>query len=96
VVRALGAPDLTNQPGGDSPVLYHLNLRQVDGYFLAERFPVADNDLIYVANSEVAELQKFFTLVGTITGPVIGGTVTGIGIHAAAAPVAGAGAGAVH
>lgn len=93
VVSALGVPALTTQPGGNSPVLYHLNLRQIDGYFLAERFPIRNGDLIYVANSEVAELQKFFTLVGTITGPVIGGTVTGIGIHAATAPAAGAVAG---
>ncbi len=55
--------------------MYHLNLRQVNGYFLAQRFPVENNDLIYVANAPITELQKFFTLVGTITGPVIAGTV---------------------
>ena len=75
VVRALGAPDLANEPEGNSPVLYHLNLRQVDGYFLAERLAVENNDLIYVANAPMTELQKFFTLVSTITGPVIAGTV---------------------
>jgi polysaccharide export outer membrane protein len=80
VVNALGAPDLSNGSGGDSPVLYHLNLRQVDGYFLAERFAVEDNDLIYVANAPMTELQKFFTLVGTITGPVIGGVVVTHGV----------------
>jgi len=75
VVRALGVPDLAKHVGGDSPVLYHLNLRQVDGYFLAAGFPVENNDLIYVANASMTELQKFFTLVGSITGPVIAGTV---------------------
>jgi polysaccharide export outer membrane protein len=75
VVRALGVPDLANEPGGNSPVLYHLNLRQINGYFLAERFAVKNNDLIYVANASMTDLQKFFTLVGTITGPVIAGTV---------------------
>ena len=73
VVSALGVPDLAKEPS--SPVLYHLNLRQVEGYFLAERFPVEDNDLIYVANAPMNELQKFFALIGSITGPVIGGTV---------------------
>jgi polysaccharide export outer membrane protein len=81
VVSALGVPDLAKGPGDSSPVLYHLNLRQVDGYFLAERFPVRDNDLIYVANAPMNELQKFFTLLGTITGPVIGGTVVIRGTH---------------
>ena len=77
VVRALGVPNLANEPGDKSPVLYHLNLRQVDGYFLAQRFPVENNDLIYVANARMTDLQKFFTLVGTITGPVIAGAVVG-------------------
>jgi polysaccharide biosynthesis/export protein len=77
VVKALGAPALVtaSAPAGESPILYHLNLRQVDGYFLAERFPIQDNDLIYVANAPLTELQKFFTLLGTITGPVISGVV---------------------
>ena len=80
VVNALGVPYLANEPGQPSPVLYHLNLRQVDGYFLAERFPVKDNDLIYVANARMTDLEKFFTLIGSITGPVIGGTVVVRGV----------------
>jgi len=79
VIKALGVPELTNRPGGQSPVLYHLNLRQIDGYFLAERFPMENHDLIYVANAAMTDLQKFFTLVGTITGPVIAGTVVTTG-----------------
>ena len=80
MVNALGVPYLANEPGQPSPVLYHLNLRQVDGYFLAERFPVKDNDLIYVANARMTDLEKFFTLIGSITGPVIGGTVVVRGV----------------
>jgi polysaccharide biosynthesis/export protein len=34
-----------------------------------------NDDLIYVANAPMTEVQKFFTLVGTITGPVIAGAV---------------------
>lgn len=75
VVKALGIRNLADEAKGKSPVLYHLNLRRIDGYFLARRFPVKNHDLIYVANASLTELQKFFTLVGTITGPVIAGTV---------------------
>jgi len=75
VVKALGAPELTTAPDGSSPILYHLNLRDVTGYFLARRFPVEDNDIIYVANAPITQLQKFFTLLGTISGPVLGGVV---------------------
>ena len=52
----------------------------MDGYFLAARFALADNDLIYVANARMTDLQKFFTLIGTITGPVIGGVVVVKGV----------------
>lgn len=75
VVHALGIPILAKTPGGDTPVLYRLNLRQVNGYFLARRFAVADNDIIYVADARLTELEKFFTLIGTITAPVTGGLV---------------------
>lgn len=81
VVDTLGVPDLANGSGGSTPVLYHLNLRQVDGYFLAERISVQDKDLIYVANAQMNDVQKLFTLIGTITGPVIGGAVVTSSIH---------------
>jgi hypothetical protein len=34
-----------------------------------------DKDIIYVANADLNELQKFFTLLNTLTGPVITGIV---------------------
>jgi polysaccharide biosynthesis/export protein len=75
VVGALNAPALATGPDGTSPVVYRLNLREVNNYFYAERFPMEDKDVIYVANAPLTELQKFFTLVNTITGPVISGVV---------------------
>ncbi len=75
VVGALNAPTLATGPDGTSPVVYRLNLREVNNYFYAERFPMEDKDVIYVANAPLTELQKFFTLVNTITGPVISGVV---------------------
>jgi polysaccharide export outer membrane protein len=75
VVRALGVAPAASAPDGSAPILYHLDLRDAVGYFLAEKFPVEDHDIIYVANAPMTELQKFFNLVNTITGPVIGGVV---------------------
>jgi len=72
VARALGLPRLANQRPGDSPVVYHLNLRQVDGYFLADSFAMKNNDLIYVANAPLTQVQKFFTTIGLITAPGLG------------------------
>jgi len=73
VVNALGVPHLANQPAGETPVLYHLNLRQVDGYFLADGFPIKNNDLIYVANASLTQVQKFFATIGAITAPALAG-----------------------
>ena len=75
VVGALKAPPLAIGPAGTSPVVYRLDLSDANSYFFAQRFPVEDKDIIYVANARLNELQKFFTLLNTITGPVITGIV---------------------
>jgi polysaccharide export outer membrane protein len=71
VANALKAPALATAPDGTAAILYHLDLRQADGYFLAERFPVKEDDLIYVANASSTDLQKLFNLVSSISGTAI-------------------------
>ena len=56
-------------------MIYRLDLRNAKSFFLAQRFPIEDKDIIYVANADLNELQKFFTLLNTLTGPVITGFV---------------------
>jgi polysaccharide export outer membrane protein len=80
VVAAIGDHDAPIGPEGQSPVVYHLDLRNVGSYFLAKEFPVRDDDMIYVADAPMSNLQKFFTLVSTITGPVISGVLIGRGL----------------
>jgi polysaccharide export outer membrane protein len=75
VVTALNAPQLATGPDRTSPVVYRLDMSDANSYFLAQRFPVEDKDIIYVANARLNELQKFFTLLNTLTGPVITGIV---------------------
>jgi polysaccharide export outer membrane protein len=75
IVRTLGRPLLGTGPDGSSPIVYRLDLRDAKSYFLAQRFPIRDKDIIYVANADLNELQKFFTLLNTLTGPVITGIV---------------------
>ena len=75
IVGALKAAPLATGPGGSSPIVYRLDLSDANSYFFAQRFPVEDKDIIYVANAKLNELQKFFTLLNTITGPVITGIV---------------------
>ena len=75
VLQALGQEPAAVTPDGRSPVVYRLNLRKAKAYFAAERFPVEDKDVIYIANADIDELQKFFGLIGTLTAPAITGVV---------------------
>jgi polysaccharide biosynthesis/export protein len=75
VVNALKTPPLPSGPNGSSPVVYRLNFREAKTYFYAKQFPLEDKDVIYVANAPMTELQKVFTLINTVTGPVISGVV---------------------
>ena len=62
-------------PSEKVPVLYHLNLLDASGYFLASHFPMQDDDIIYVAGASTNSLQKFLTLLSSVTGPVVSGAL---------------------
>ena len=57
--------------GSAKRVIYRLNLREPQGYFVAQEFKVQDKDLIYVANSRSNQLAKFVGLVSQIFSPVL-------------------------
>src|SRR6185437_13492955 len=56
VVRALRQPLATTAAGGVSPVVYRLDLKDAASYPLAQRFPVHDKDIIFVADAAVQPL----------------------------------------
>jgi polysaccharide biosynthesis/export protein len=64
--------DLPSQ-GDLVPVVYRLNLKDANSFFLARSFPMRDKDMLYVANSASDPVQKFLNLVGTVTAPVVTG-----------------------
>ena len=75
--RALVA-SMTSLTGDDFgqtsiPVIYRFDFTNVHSYFQAQRFPVADSDILLAANAQSSAIQKFFQLFGTITSPVISG-----------------------
>ena len=61
-------PDLPVSPEQAVPVIYRVNLRGGDGYFLARQFAVRDKDVLLMANSDGAQLLKFMTLLRSFTG----------------------------
>jgi polysaccharide biosynthesis/export protein len=73
IVRALGQPMATRAEDGTSPVAYRFDLSDVNSYLLAKKFPVRDKDIVFVADAAAVQVQKLFTLLSSVTGPVITG-----------------------
>jgi polysaccharide export outer membrane protein len=65
IARALGVQEAPTIKG--VPIVYRLNLRDPQGFFLAENFDVDSQDLIYVARSDLSESRKFLDFINTVT-----------------------------
>jgi polysaccharide export outer membrane protein len=48
------------------PVIYHVNLRDPSGYFLAQNFEMRNKDVIYTSNASSVETTKFLIFLRTI------------------------------
>jgi len=75
VAAALGVKPSEPGPDGRVPLVYRLDLSDAKAYFAAERFPVRDQDTLYVANAGATELEKFLGLINGLTGPAVTGVV---------------------
>ena len=73
IVRALDQPIATRAADGTSPVAYRFDFSDANSYLIADQFPVRDKDIIFVADATAVQVQKVFTLLQTVTGPVITG-----------------------
>jgi polysaccharide export outer membrane protein len=59
-------------PKEKTPTIYHLDMKDPRSFFLAQRFPMEDKDILYVANAPAAELQKFLNLLLSTVYPIQG------------------------
>lgn len=69
VARQIGI-DVNRFDGPIIPVIYHVNLRDPSGYFLAQNFDIRNKDVIYTSNASAVEASKFFNFIRTITATV--------------------------
>jgi len=76
VQQLVGTPSAPADADGLVPVVFHLNLSNVNSYLLAERFAMKDKDTIYVAGAPANTIQKFIGLVSSITYPAFSGYST--------------------
>jgi polysaccharide biosynthesis/export protein len=56
-----------------TPIVYRLNLADAHSLFLAQSFPMANRDLVYVSNSPSTEVQKVFQIIAGGIGTIGGG-----------------------
>ena len=49
------------------PVVYLLDLRAPAGFFVAQKFEVQSDDIIYVPHADLAEARKFFEVVNEVS-----------------------------
>jgi polysaccharide export outer membrane protein len=57
-------------PDGRVPVIYQADMKRPEMFFAAQRFQMRDGDVIYVANSRMAELQRFVNIIASSILPV--------------------------
>lgn len=51
------------------PVVYRLNLRSPASFFLAQRIPLANRDVLYVSNAPLTELEKALRIFNLVASP---------------------------
>ena len=69
---ALDAPaagSLPLTPDGRVPVVYRVDLKDPNSFFVVQSFPIQDRDIIYVSNAPLAELQKFLGVLASLVVP---------------------------
>jgi polysaccharide export outer membrane protein len=69
VAERLGV-DCSGFTGPIIPIIYHINLRDPAGYFLATSFEMRNKDVIFASNAPSVETSKFLIYLRLFTGTV--------------------------
>lgn len=63
IAKAIDERAVTAAEGSMVPVVYQLNLKNPNSFFLMKMFELRDEDIIYVADHPAAELSKFLQIL---------------------------------
>lgn len=55
-------------PGGVVPTIYKVDMRDAGGFFVAGKFPIADKDVVYLANAPIVDYMKFLAILNANIG----------------------------
>lgn len=56
---------------GKVPVIYRLDLRNPESFFVAQTFIINNKDILYVSNAPFSELQKFLNILLSVISPTL-------------------------
>jgi polysaccharide export outer membrane protein len=70
----LTRPSVSAMP--EIPVIYHINMRDPNSFFVARRFPMRNKDLLYVSNASSTDLQKTMNMLLPFIG--VGATAAAV------------------
>jgi polysaccharide biosynthesis/export protein len=71
VAQLLGA-DMTRFNGPLVPVIFSISFQDPGGYFLATRFQMRNDDIIFATNAPSNDITKFLTFVNSVTSAAVG------------------------
>lgn len=71
LVRSIRPDSVLARSGALVPVVYRLNLRQAENFFIAKQFAVNNHDILFISNAPSTELVKFLTILSTVTSPAL-------------------------
>jgi polysaccharide export outer membrane protein len=57
---------------GKVPIIYRVDLKNPASFLVAQGFPIRNGDVLYVSNAPVSDLQKFLSIVSSVTFSVLG------------------------
>ena len=78
VAKALGVQLAGWKPDVAVPIVYRVNLRDPQGYFLATKFQMQPDDLIDVPEADLAQLEKFFSMINSASSAFYYYTIIGV------------------
>lgn len=55
---------------GKVPIIYRADMKEADTFFAAQRFGMQNGDVLYVANSQLSDLQRFVNILASSILPV--------------------------
>jgi polysaccharide export outer membrane protein len=73
--------DCTKFDGPTVPIVYNVSFKDPGGYFLATRLQMHNKDLVFAANAESVEVDKFLAFAQNVIATANGVTATGVNIE---------------